>query len=699
MPRDVGHPPYEPCPCGSGKKYRFCCMKKGRAGGRGGSEVAEILSAAEAAMSIGDAPTAAAILEKGAGNFPDHGELSVKLSHALFELGDVAGALERIERAQGMAGTEPDFCLADIVKCCLLLGLDERAAEAGRKIMGIDLLDDTAILNRCKTAARLGWHEETARLCEEGAGRVEDSRHGDDLKFLQGAALANLSDFDGAKKILGRVDERASYGGHAAYYAGLLEKGQAPKTLSGRWPYFDINELIGRRLFEQLFSAMEDESAPVPPVFKTAIAPMADAFFLWLSMYLPDKLGNGLRDFALLAGRVGSPAARKVLEAMAFGFFGTEESRFLALKELVGAGAVEETREIGIYLGGRWRRVRAGPSPRAREERERSFSEESRGKLALAMKAVREERWGEVEAITLSIDEPASGAALCRLAVGQVLFGLRRKKEARRLIDAALDKDPSLALALMMKSNLVLDEQRIEEAVSLLRRASGEGLPGRRDELGLQAACELRVIIERMLLEGKTGVDAIDRLADLAGIIERNKPKDFDMGSLDLMRAKGLLPRKGAGGRGRRTAPGREHPVSARHGIGEALGNLSKADLLAIFDNLGLRGAKTLSVKDLLLRLERDLGEREVVERAVGLLGPGEIEALRALLEAGGVMALPVFADRFGYRDDDGVQGPTGVLGRLAALGLACEGFTGGAGSVLVPLPLRKIVGEALASR
>jgi tetratricopeptide (TPR) repeat protein len=639
------------------------------------------------------------ILCRTAGKFPDHGELSMRLSHALFELGDVAGALERIELARRMAGSDPDFCLAATARYCLLLGLDEKAAGAGREVMGVGGIDDIALFNRCETAAMLGWHEETARLCEEGSGRVKSTGDRDDLAFLHGAALANLSDFDGAKKILGRVEETARYGGHAAYYAGLLEKGQAPKTLSGGWPYFAITDLIGLGLFEKLLAAMDDDSAEVPPVFGTAIAALADAFFLWVSMEHPAKLDAGLRDFAGLAGRVGSPAALKVLGAMAFGFSGTDESRLLALKGLVGAGAVEETREVGIYLGGRWRRVRAGPSPKTREAVLRGISEESRRKLARAMEAVREERWGEVVESTLSIDEPGPGAALCRLAVGQVLIGLRQRQEARRLIDAALEKNPSLASALRMKATFLVDDHHLEEAESLLRRAAGEGLPARTDELGLQAACELRVLLERAISEGKLSPEAADRMTDLAGIMERNKPQDFDMPSLDLMRAKGFLPEKRGRGKRGREIPGREHPVSARHGLGEALGNLSKGELLKICDNLGLRGVKALSIKNLLSRLERDLGEREVVERAVGRLGPGEIEALRALLEAGGVMALPVFADRFGYRDDDGILGPTGVLGRLASLGLACEGFTLGAGSVFVPLPLRKIVAEALASR
>jgi hypothetical protein len=76
MPADKTPPPYEPCPCGSGKKYKFCCMKKERGearslparqgdGGWEGVEAEEILSEAESAMERLNMAAAVAVLEEG----------------------------------------------------------------------------------------------------------------------------------------------------------------------------------------------------------------------------------------------------------------------------------------------------------------------------------------------------------------------------------------------------------------------------------------------------------------------------------------------------------------------------------------------------------------------------------------------------------------------------------------------------------
>lgn len=39
--------PYAPCPCGSGKKYKFCCMEKDRAAARAAKEEQDKKDAAE----------------------------------------------------------------------------------------------------------------------------------------------------------------------------------------------------------------------------------------------------------------------------------------------------------------------------------------------------------------------------------------------------------------------------------------------------------------------------------------------------------------------------------------------------------------------------------------------------------------------------------------------------------------------------
>lgn len=259
--------PYDPCPCGSGKKYKFCCRSGNRAPeGTDWVPLREGMYASaddpERTLIVGDMDTAIRLNEQGS-NLLSRGRMdearklfersrrmcpaftpatnNLALCH--FGGGDAKKAIEVQQSAFGYPLPNP-FGHASLAIYCRYLPYREemvRLAEESLRL-ATELSSPTVegVIRTCEALARYGWHKEMVTL-------LEKSKFGSDerLAYFGGIAAANLGDAERAVELLRVAQHAASPDqGLAKRYVKLLSEGAGPGTVLGNWPYFTWLHLL-----------------------------------------------------------------------------------------------------------------------------------------------------------------------------------------------------------------------------------------------------------------------------------------------------------------------------------------------------------------------------------------------------------------------------------------------------------------------
>ena len=261
---------YAPCPCQSGKKFKFCCWPKYRDRIDDGMSMSEIT-----VMVRGDEVDRSGVLANDEAN-----ELFGK-GYDLMKKGDIERAVGFFSRARELdetmwtAWNNEATCIwekCEIEKACELqrkgiekspventfgcaamaiysyaLGREGEAQEwVARALANKRPLDASVVVHVCKALAVFRRHRDILDYVD--ATGMADDPH---VAFYRGTALANLREY-GQAMLPMRMACDAPNGDVARRYLDDLEYGYAPfSPYDGDWPYFSPYDFAPARWFDE----------------------------------------------------------------------------------------------------------------------------------------------------------------------------------------------------------------------------------------------------------------------------------------------------------------------------------------------------------------------------------------------------------------------------------------------------------------
>ena len=360
------HDPYSPCPCGSGKKYKFCCLQKqrdreaqsSRPSFWSASSSEEDVDEKPDSLLVGDLHEGRILCDKGlrlmaAGNFEKAIPLFQKsiakapfvytaannLALCLYITGNLEEAL-RVQSESRKASPFPNpFGLANLVSFRYIAGDEVGARRDLDEALKAAVPSVDACVKLCETLARFKRHQELLDLAD-ASGYRDDSG----VCFFTGIAAANLGDRLRAQHDLGRV----TLGHHKAdmtrRYLQHLRDGSSPHTVRGDWPYLLPYEVCP-------FPVMEAELKRDQKAW-LARRIVVDICEVVLND-TPDNPADGVGALRFAT----HPEATELLWTIAKGSFGPDTLRIAALQGLRERGETDPKQSVEILLDGERREI------------------------------------------------------------------------------------------------------------------------------------------------------------------------------------------------------------------------------------------------------------------------------------------------------------------------------------------------------
>jgi tetratricopeptide (TPR) repeat protein len=196
----------DPCPCGSGKKYKRCCAELSGVGVQTAAPVADAemqFQLGTARHAHGDAADAAASFRRALELRPDFAEAHGNLGNALVDLGQLEDAVHHYRR---MLELRPDLAEAhnNLGNALLSLRRFEEAATSYRRAAALRPNAPGAHANLGNVLHALGRPQEALIHCRRAVELEPDSA---DAEQLVGNALFDLGLFDEAAASFARALE------------------------------------------------------------------------------------------------------------------------------------------------------------------------------------------------------------------------------------------------------------------------------------------------------------------------------------------------------------------------------------------------------------------------------------------------------------------------------------------------------------
>lgn len=317
---------YGPCPCGSGKKFKFCCWPKCRDRIDADMTEAEIVQTVRCegagVYKRTDSKGADNICEKGRqtllnGSFEEARpffrkarEIDPKMWIAwnneaicAWEMGNVEEAYELQLKGIEACNGRNTFGAAAIAIFCHVLGHDDEACEWMDRACADKLpLSRDIAAEVCIALALFRRHRDIVEYAS-ASGFAEDGK----VAFFLGTAFANLGEFEKARKFLEMVDQ-PGFEFFASLYVENIKAGTIPYSVYDDWPYFWSGNFAPARWFDKDIGEGRDPFAKYP-----SVAPDAIDVLVSEGRHTPAEM------LKLLDGRTGerSEKLRKALKELA----------------------------------------------------------------------------------------------------------------------------------------------------------------------------------------------------------------------------------------------------------------------------------------------------------------------------------------------------------------------------------------------
>ncbi|MBK9388030.1 MAG: SEC-C domain-containing protein [Planctomycetes bacterium] len=346
--------PYLPCPCGSGKKFKFCCREKVREqerverAEREAAQSSLALSDDEldrledeeerglALLDAGSVDEAAACFEALLAAHPELPGPHVHLAEARLGEGRLAEVEPLLQKHLRIVGGEDPLALGMLVRVALLSGRRDEALQHAERLWRLRAIDEEALWQKVYSCAFFRREEELLRWVERWS--YPDHPLAADLAFFAGVAAANLGRTELALTHFEEALSSERYGDLADAHHERLESGRGPGSSSGRWSYFRSDDLLPSVLLDRWIEKVEVPSAG-----------LRDLVIEWLD----DASATDADGIALL-GAIGDEVSVEALRAYARGQSGSFGSRLRAVSALHRAGALAYTEPIEVWTGASW---------------------------------------------------------------------------------------------------------------------------------------------------------------------------------------------------------------------------------------------------------------------------------------------------------------------------------------------------------
>lgn len=668
---------YGPCPCGSGQKYKFCCLQRDRERRRliesadpvefDGVQVIDFDYAREAherglrLLEQDDPEEAIRCFEICRRETPMMPSPYNNLALARYSMGDFAGAIECAEQVDRAVDPGNVFALGMLVQAYLAVGRRRDAEAIVLRLRGLSGRDEFATVKKCEALARFRLHDQVLAVALEGLPRARECAG--DIGYFAGVACANLARYDDAASHLRRAVSARTHYDRARKFLDLIQRRQAPDTLDGDWPYLRPIDWAPRNPFEQW---SRGGAIPKHPGLVESLVCVVNE-------------GAAPAGTAVTALRtIGTPEARDVLRRIAFGVFGDDDLRMSALTALLELGEIPEGAPATIWHRGRWRAIRP-MSQEIRGDRPTPLPESLRGRMADMLEALHAGASKKAERIGREMLARAPDAPSVLQNLSQALSLQGRKEEAEGLLRRAMQVDPGYLFAPSALALTMAEDGRTEAARAMLDNVK---IPK-----AVHPDAYALYLIARSRLAMAEG--DFERAHASWRCAERLAPDSMSV----LMAAESWAGRLMKFSNDTKTLALRRASRYERRLLPP---DPTAADCLAEYDRprlASVAGTPLLKRDELMRRAIAALGDPARVRAAVDALPPDAARALLEVVDAGGVIEFAAFTRRWAATEekDDGPRydAPGTPIGRLLASGLLAVGAVGARPSVVVPREVR----------
>lgn len=695
---------YGPCHCGSGKKFKFCCYEEERHASKArddsflssgtmttpdGSPVLDLdTESGERLNDQGLRLMASGKFEEAAESFrrsiaaaPVIPSPHNNLALCLFMNGSAEEAVRIQRRAAKEIPCENIFGQGNIVHFLWATGQTAEAEREADKLVRIKPNSVYAMGKKCEAFARLERHKAILDTLDADTGMADDYCH-----FLAGMAAANLGMFDRALDHLRKVRSRQPISARTREMAELIEKGQAPHTVRGNWPYFDPGSVLPaiyvKRVAERLDSnGSGEEPRPTNPA-------VVDA----LEAILNDRDGkkDSVSAVAIIQA-IDHPRAVALLRLIAYGTFGCDDLRIRAIQALEELGQVESGEAHRVWLKGEWQAIRSQRLAANPEIASAPVPSNLMPLYVAGIQAGNKKRFAEAERVWRDFIEKAPDFFPAYHNLGAVLQAVgKNADEAELLMKKSLDIAPNYLFARAGLATLYIASDRLDEARDTLEKADLSQT--------VHPSALASYFVARAKLAIATGEPQFESWLDMAREMDPDcavvRDMDDRLGdTLSFSKAMrgfiGFLAEK----REKKAARQRNRVLSPDAPLFECYGCYQACQLSGMAKVIGAPGAHSRRRFETLSVVCSALSSPELVHRLVAGLGENEKGALKLVLDAGGDMTYESFTLQYGtdIRDPEDWEHtePKTVLGRLKCRGLLVEATVRRRQVVLIPRGLR----------
>lgn len=355
--------PYDPCPCGSGKKYKFCCKQLQNERQQPHlrvlssediplsdhledsmmadlQESQRLNSRAIKLMAENRIKEAITLLKKTSLQLPLFPAAENNLALCHFLQGDIHDAIRTQQAALEHEILPNSFGWASLAVYLLAADREEEAHGAIENALTRDMPSSDSCAKVCEALARFERHEDILALAKTNPEWSKDSG----INFFAGVAAANLGRNEEAIAYLRRVHSGHHKADTAKRYLDWLKSDTPPNTIRRNWPYLHANEICPFEVLKNLLSNSEDSGA------KARIGLQAAETFV------NESLNNPV-DAVKLIGASRHPDAIPLLWTIVKGTVGPDQLRLQAMTQLHERGEVDRTVPVEIYLKGKYETI------------------------------------------------------------------------------------------------------------------------------------------------------------------------------------------------------------------------------------------------------------------------------------------------------------------------------------------------------
>lgn len=475
--------PYDPCPCGSGKKYKFCCYQKAR----------DLpLERFSAQWAEADPPPEAGLFSSLKTPALAEGMLLNSRGVRLLAAGDYEGAIELFRKAM-LPGLEDFYTPSNNLALCLYItgrleetirvqsqslkdsslpnpfGLANLATfhyANGDEALSRQCLEDAlklkmpssdACVKVCEALSRFKRHQAILTLAD-----ASPYRSNPDVCFFTGVAAANLGDRARAKMDLSRQKESHFKAEMIRRYREHLRDGTAPHTVLEDWPYLFSYEVCP---YELIKAAMSEEKTTW---FERRIVLDVAEVFLNETAAKPEPA------IELLSG-VRHPETAAFLWKITKGSFGPDRLRMAALQRLKEMGELQPKQEVEVLIKGKLTKVAMNGTNLNPDFRFGGTLPDALDKIYT--KAIMDAQkpnpnWDAIGRLYMRISREAPHYYPARFNYAITLLNRGRMDEAELLVRALVEEQPAYLFARATLLQIILKKNRMAEAAELIKTAT-----------------------------------------------------------------------------------------------------------------------------------------------------------------------------------------------------------------------------------